>query len=662
LALNFWKSTPVQKLVQTPGGMMALQRLPQEQPVRGLLQFLQSPAGQQVSALLLDAVDQEMFVATDARTPQLIHAFLQVYNSFFLAGLENGLNQQGGDLQAAIIIDLILKHRNELGIPAGMFGLRLRDAKTATTLLDGVMAMAAQLPPGMHTRSAANEAWAHHITIPLQMLVATQRMVLTRELQREGVPAAQINQLFDWLNTFSIHINLTVRDNYLLLHIGPDRKFIDSWGAADTDSGSLAASKDFQAVRSLYRESLVSVSYHNTALMGLFEWTAERIAETKEQLTAIIKVSDLPADLSQRLLQDLTEITEQVVKDVPNPAPFIACSFAEQGMRSYTVRPGLHSKTTVDTELHLTALSDTQAMLSSTQNTLVRVSDVDVIASVLQKLCGYFEDFALEKLGTKDQANARIAITALRKFGTRLLDIAKGDLFTAMGESSMSTMVIEKGGTLTLPPGMRDFPKQLTIPRFGLAMRLQESAAFVRAVIACKVAVLTLADDLKKLPDSNIPAELSIPDPTVSTGGGDGKKWTSYTYATPLGADVQPTAIITKDLLLVGLSPQQLNTFLARDAEEKLKQKNQEKQEKHAMSMRLNVGAWAEYAFTVGKEIYEHQNARRRRHGAQNNQQDALVMMHIQILVEAIQHIEAVEVVQKQRADYAITESWIRIR
>ncbi len=650
LALNFWNSAPMQKIRQTPGAMMALQRMPQEDPFRGLLQFLQSPPGQEVAALLRDMVDQELFIASDARTPSRIDAMLQLYNAAFLAGLENGLRQRNEDISPKIFVDMVLEQREKLGIPAGILGIRLKNVEPAKALLDRFLFGAtAQMPPGMYARNNPTEAWAHNITIPLKMIVEPQRFQLMRGLMREGVPLEKVNQLFDWLMTHSIHINLTIRDNYLLLHVGPDQAFINKWGAETP----LGASKDFQMARSLQRESLAYLSYHNTELMGILEWTPERLKETEEQLATIIKTTkEIPPEIAKRMQEDLTEIVPQVAADIPDPAPLIACTFAEQGLRSYVARPGRKSKVTVDAELELAALADKAAMLSSTQNTMVRANDIDVISSVLQKMFGYFEDFALEKMRPKEQENARTVIAALRTFGGSLRDIAKGDLAKAIGETSMSTMVVENGGTVIMPPGVRDFPQQLSIPRFGLAMRLQDSAALIRSVVACKEAILKLGRSLSALPGSNIPEDLNIPDPEVKNGDG----WTSYGYATPLGEDVQPTAIVTDKLLLIGLSPKQLHSLRERDAGKK------PKQEKHSMTMRLDVGAWAQYFLTVGKELYDHQNRRRFRRRAQNMQQEALIMMHLQVVVDAIKHIEVIEVIQKQRGEFAITESWIRTR
>lgn len=127
---DLWQSTAVQRLVQSPGVVMALETMRHRDPqVEELLAMVDSPMGQRIMAALGQVCAQELFLALDGEAPRQLQALGALYRAVMWSMIRHQAG--GGWGPPPFPLAAMLELREDLAVPELLFGARLSDPEAS---------------------------------------------------------------------------------------------------------------------------------------------------------------------------------------------------------------------------------------------------------------------------------------------------------------------------------------------------------------------------------------------------------------------------------------------------------------------------------------------------------------------------------------------------
>lgn len=651
---DIWNSQPVQSLMRSPAAIMGMMQLQQHPGYQQAMQLRYSPLGQQVLAALHQLVADETFVALGADAGPRLAAWLEAVNEIYVTNLvatiEGGANGGEHEPSAADLVAAYLAYADELAVPSMMIGAKLFDPPAVTGLIDTYLPQAmAATTTGSYRGPVEGETWAHRFDVTGAEVLAGEEDRLRQQLAAEGVAPEATEELIAHVGALTLAVEITLRDDYLLIAIGADRSLLASWGADQ----SLAASPAFRPMRALYRPGLAALSYQSPVIESLFGWTPESCAKAAEQLEAVIaELPDLPQALRQRLVTDARAFLDEVATQLPPASAMTSCTYREQGLRTWRVRAGVMPGTGAVPASVAHGLAGVAPLLALSSGGVNRPDDVATVAKWVRTGYDYVREFGLPELDEADRAEAELALGAVETFGVAVERALVDHLLPGLGPNSESVLLIEEGGRLVdLPPeaGLRD---GIAVPRAALAIALTDPEAFQRGIGALVEAVEALARELSALPDSDIPADFAVPRPQRAAV--EGGACFGYPDLARFGSDLEPVVAVGGDLLVIGSSRSLVTELLTRERGDG----DLARDEGEVMRFTLDVAAWSAQILAAAETLIQAQMAMA---PGRNQSEMTMVLTHLQILNHSLQSIAGFDGSLRVSDGHTVVETWLKV-
>ncbi len=562
-------SKAIAKLKEMPsvqmGWMMAMSQWenPQVPQIAAAKQMLEQPENQQLIGMLKDAVSTEIFFFGGEDFGNLVMLANELNAASSAAQMEAAASGDMGQLQAIQVrkmIEALDRQGDKLKIPSLVIGARLTDTKVAEAQLARletlVQAVTAQQPPLQNAYKREKVGGADMLTLTLDGALVPWPMLLQNA---EGIPADQAQKIAQKLGALKLVIAVGVRENDLLISIGPDTKHLAGLG-----QGKLLYDRaEMAPIVKAADKPITSVAY----VSATFAQQANAIDAQMDQFTGMAKqglsLSGLSSELSTEMSADIDKLGTYLKESMPKPGAASGYSFATpEGFEAYSYNWTTESQW--DPSQKLTILNrlggDPIAFFAGRGKP--NPQGVDMLGTLVERSVYYIEKVLLEK-GDPAQAEA---ITKLHEemspFLAELGKVTKEQLVPAFADGQ-SALVLDAKLTSDawhgdLPPAEEPLPMLEFGILLGVSDAQQAKAGFtayfdIAQRILNKLHELSTGD-LKDLFNEEFPAiELTAP---KSQSFGDA---TVYYYALPaearLDARLAPNAGISKDTLAVTYLP-----------------------------------------------------------------------------------------------------------
>jgi len=348
----FIKSNAFAKLKALPAVQLAVQHSHEaaakpDNPFAQMMQAMKDPANQELAGLLTDLPRQEIFIYGGAGWTDLLPLVMELNAAQRFAPIQALLNRGAGEpgkAQARAILQVLNDSADKIAFPELVIGFKLSKTSPATaqikrleTLLIQLTANVAPLKGSIkRTQVGGPDA----LTFSLDgSLIPVDKISWSEIEEQEG----QYQKLRKRLTALTLSISLLVKNDYLLLTIGPNAGVAAKLG----NGPGLATRPELAPLAKFADRKPVAVSYSSRAL-------AAGVATTPEDITALVDMAKggldkLPLTEKRRAAidKDLKRLTTEVTATLPKPGASMSFAFlTDRGQESYTYRYGISSAST----------------------------------------------------------------------------------------------------------------------------------------------------------------------------------------------------------------------------------------------------------------------------------------------------------------------------
>jgi hypothetical protein len=510
--------------------------------------LLHDPANRELMELCHDAFRQEIFVFGGANFIEFAKLAAELNGARYaqLFAMAQGQNPQNAQLKA--IAHTVAQAGDKLQVPEIVLGFRITKAEAASNQikrLESHLLAAFEKTPLKGRVQRAKIGGADALT-----LTVDGSMVPWDQIPLDGLDddsTADVKSLFKTLKPLKLALCMLVKDNFLLVTVGPTTKTAEAFGRGP----SLSTRPEMRALSKYADKPLIGVSYSSAALAKAVATTGEDISNLVEEMKAALNKSPLSADRRTAIEKDLKQLAEEAAAALPNPGGSFGCSFlTSRGQETFSYDFGKASGTS-GKELTITehlggspvaAVAGVSGDPTPAYQTLVRW---------LRMVYGHGDAAILELLGEDYHKQFRGGIDMARPFLERFDKITTTQLLPAVGAGELAIVLDAKW---TSTNWFKRFDQGgTTLPFFelGAVRTVKDSDKVLQALGAYRV----LANDVIAKA-----REIGAPAPVGDIPAAESKKLpngTAYYWPLPpLGFDQQivPNLALSSKLSVKSLS------------------------------------------------------------------------------------------------------------
>jgi hypothetical protein len=555
---RFLHSNAFAKLKELPAAKLLVQHLHDEakdpnNPVHHITEALKDPANKQLAELLHDLPRHEIFFYGGAGWSDMLPILKKINTAQYSGPIQAiiaGKPQETNMYQGRAMLDAVNSSADKLAIPEMVLGFKLSDGGPANeqiTRLEAALKHATENSPlkGRVKRVRVGDTEALTLTVDGSM-IPVDKAPWDQIEEREG----QYDNLRKRIKSLKLAISLLVKDNYLLLTIGPDTKVAERL----THGPALGTRPEFSPLAKFADKKLLAVGYASKALI-------ESAATRPEDVSGVVEfirngLDKLPISEKNRtsIDKDLKRYGDEVIKHLPKPGAMVSFAFmTDRGQESfaydYTINPDAPEEKSLSILDHLGG-SPLLAIAGVVNDpTPGYKAFVELIRNVWVHAEAVGKEFAPEQVYQQFQQGLEM----IKPFVKRLDSITGEQLLPALGAGEIALVVDAKWTSKKWFAEFDQHDAALPLPEFSIVRTVSNEDTLVAAFAAYR----KLASDLITQANAfgaNLPIE-ELPKP-ASEKVADGTLffWPMDLPGEPLDKQVQPTVGLSGHLFAISLS------------------------------------------------------------------------------------------------------------
>ncbi|HZU35905.1 MAG TPA: hypothetical protein VFA18_08355 [Gemmataceae bacterium] len=519
--------------------------------------FLQQPENRQLLDLLKQMGSDEIFIYGGESWIGTFH-LLSELNSFSTQLGMMGPNANPKAMQQTIVRALI-KHRDQIRIPSLVFGFKVnghQEAEAQLQRLEGLLKAVANQQPMLKGRiRRATVGGSPFLTINLDgSLIPWDRIPFADYEEEPG----QGDELVKKLKATPLVIALGVRDNYVLLSVGPSTDPVSRLGQGP----SVMQRSEMKPIEKFAGKPITSVGYVSKAFLSAISTNKKDIDNMVSAGQNALKGLPLPEDQVKQMSADLNELGNDIKRYIPEAGAQTSVSFmTNDGQESYSYDYG--QSLSLDGSKPLTLLNHVggNPILAVVARTKYDAGKYHLLVKWAKKINAYLDNFVVANLGEEQKAKydevTKVLFPLLKRFNE-----ATENLVLPAFRNGQFAFVLDAG--IRSNQWVQNFRTPQALPMlepalvFGIsdAAKLRQGFAEYRTILNDAIAK---ARDIAPAP---IP-EFEIPPPeTRAIPNG-----TLYYYNLPpqISVDPQllPNASLSSRILALTISPKQSERLLS---------------------------------------------------------------------------------------------------
>jgi len=517
-----------------------------------LQQIRENPLVRDGLKLAGDAFSTEVFVWGGEPCISLQRAVQSVYLSLILAGVREETSRgDSKERPAKLVIAAVLENEKALRFPPLMAGFRLSRPEEARSYLESALqGLEGKLPLA---REKIKDHENYVLRFSGKMLPPPAREEMARGFRSEGVPDGDIERFEAYLDSLTLVITAGIRNDYLILSLGPDTKHLEALG----DGPSLAASAAISPVLRHMKKGLASLGYLDPRLNLNGKLDPGEMAKMARGLLESLPREKLPEGIAAKVEKDARAFIEDLNRFLPDPAPIVMASFLEKGFETFTFQARGTSGVDSGKPLSIAARAGASPPAAIALRPRPRLEEYRTLARWLKTAYAYFDEYAVPAIPEGERGDFEKFRKLFLPAIAELHEITETLLLPAI-DGGEELLAIDAEGVLRLwPTDGRKLERPIRYPRPAGAIEVKDPEKLRTACSRYRDAVNRfLAQASKELGGTRF----QIPPPVTRPHAGG----TLYTYPipTPLGPELEPHAVLTEKYLVLSLFPAQSQAML----------------------------------------------------------------------------------------------------
>jgi len=498
----------------------------------------------------------EVVIATGPNAPTSLGTLISAIGASQMAPLT--LIMQGNFDQDAIskaqgesIIQSLVESSEDLKVPELLLAFKLKDKKTGEELikmLEDKLPMIGTAEPKF--KGAAKK----------EKILGTD--FITLKLKGRMFPIEEINEIAgieeDDLKKFKADLaKLTftaaigIKDNYLIVSIGPDLTYLKSIGKGP----SIASIKEMAPLAKHAGKNILGIQYYSKEFLEAAQSYGANPEETSDKIMDRIESANLPEEITKRIEKDVDLLTKEAFEFAPKVGARVGISFlSTKGCESANY--DFSSNLPIDGSKPLGLLQNFGG--NPIFATVLRGKDIEKTWNFVSKWSaisyGYFTEFAILFVPADQKEQVTAFLKKLEPTIAKLAKITSSDLIPAMKDAQIAFVLDGKLGSkqwsLLIPKSKKD----LFVPEPAFILGLSDTAKFSSAMKSYREGLNQIIKDAAGFDPTGTLAAIKIPAPEEKAL----KEGKAYFYPIPALEDIskklQPAAVVGPNFSAITLS------------------------------------------------------------------------------------------------------------
>jgi len=530
---------------------------------------LESPDVRQLLDMLGDMFSDEVFICSDRQCTDLVGLLQQIAGAVRYGPAVLQLGGQAKDidpprLQAMMLLAALCENLELLEIPATLVGFKLSDTDRAAAQLAKLETIANVVCDGnplLEGRFKRTKLGKYeYLTLSLDGKMVPWDQVPLEELKELEANPGDVDKLVAKAKQMRLVIALGLRNDYLLLSIGPSTDFLARLG----EGKPLVGLPEFKPLEPFADKPLTSVGYLSKALNAKISGAKKDIDQLLGAVDELLPLAELDADQKSEIRKDAAALAEDLKRLVPEPGPVTAFSFlTDQGIESYTYNWGEHPWLDGSKPLGLLEHVGGHPLLAVVWREKNAPENYDLVVKWAGVAYRYFEKYAVPQMSSADRKKYRRFAELVAPLPGRLDKANRTMLLPALADGQGALVLDAKLQSKHFVQALPATEKPMPMLEPALVLGVSNAELLRKALAEYREIVNGVLDALREIAPDEIPRGIRIPDAEVLKTGEGVVYW--YRLPEEWGVDekIAPNVGLSETVAVLSISPEHTKRLLA---------------------------------------------------------------------------------------------------
>lgn len=548
--------------VQLAMAMYTIQSADPESPAGQLKAALNDPEVKKLLALGREMVSDEVFVFGDAGFVDALGLVQNVMNAAQLAPLSalstGAPPPEVEKARARAAMATLCANLDALKAPALVVGFRLKNTTPAREQLDrleqllqGLIDSEPDLKPLAGRLAREKVAGAEYLTLKLDGSMVPWDEAPIDELRATEAKPGDAERLVEHLKKMTLVVALGIRENYLLLAVGPSTDCLARLGRGEC----LADRPELKPLAAFADKPLTSISYVSRPMAERIGGDVSQIEQLLGALDVAVGQVELTDAQRARIEKDAKVLIDDLKRLAPKPGATMGFAFLNgHGYEAYQYDWSrghwLDGSKPLDILAHVGG-NPVMALAGRGKNS---PEDYALLVKWIKVAYGYFEEFAVPTMSPRERERFEQFKKSAGPLVARLDAVTREKLVPSLADGQVALVVDAKLKTKRLAKSLPKTPKAMPLLEPAIVLGLSDAGLFVEAMGEYLELANGLIDAIREIEDSEVPEDFRIPEPKIDQTP-NGSLY-GYTLPEPWGVDRQivPNMAVGQKVAVFSLS------------------------------------------------------------------------------------------------------------
>jgi len=546
--------------VQMGLGLLQVQAADPSSPLGRVEAARRDPEVKRSLGFLADVFSDEVFVYGGPGFSSAIELLQGTYGAMQFGPAMAAVNGEARgarmeEIQGRTFVRALVKQVDLIKFPELVIGCKVKDKALAKEQLDhlelNLQMVLTQQPPLLNRLKRTTIGGHSYLTFKLDGAMVPWDPGVVEKIRSLAATPDDGDKLIEHLRKTTLVIALGLRDDYLLLAIGPSADVLARLG-----NGKLLRSlPELAAVARLADKRICSVGYLSKTLNERFSQTKAGIDNLLQAVKAMLPSLPVPAKLQEEIAKDAAGVAADLKTLIPEVGAASSIGFlTPSGLESYDYDWSEHPEMDASKPLDLLKHVGGNPIAVLLGRSKVSPAGYDLLVKWMVIGYRYVEEYGLPQMKAKDRAEFEKVFAQVKPLLGRL-DKATRDLLIPALADGQAGVVID--ARLTSHQFLKALPptqQALTMLEPAIVVGVSDADKLRQAFAEYYAVADDFVEVLKGIEKNDIPKDFKIPRPRVFRL----RLGTAYGYALPAewGVDthVLPNAGLAEKVAVLSLS------------------------------------------------------------------------------------------------------------
>jgi len=509
--------------VQMGLGLYQMQAANPDSPVGQFEAARRDPEVKKSLAFLANLFSNEVFVYGGPGFNQAIELLQGIYGDVlfggpFMAGISGeARGTRMEEIQGRAFVRALINKIDLIKFPELVIGDKVKDKALAKEQLDHLernlkMALT-QAPPLLRNRLKRTTIGGYsYLTFTLDGAMAPWDPGVVEKIRSLAATPDDGDKLIEHLKKTTLVISLGLRDDYLLLAIGPSTDVLARLG----NGMSLRSLPELAAVAKFADKRICSASYLSKTLSQHFSQTKGGIDNLLRTVKTLLPSLPVPDKLREEIAKDAADVAADLKTLIPEVGAASSIGFlTDSGLESYAYdwseHPELDSSKPLDLLKHIGG--NPIAVLVGRSK--VSPEGYDLLVKWVGIGYRYAEEYGLPQLKAKERAEFDKVFAQVKPLLGRLDKATRNLLIPALADGQGGLVIDAKFTSLQFIKALPPTEQPLPMIEPAIVVGVSDAAKLKRAFAEYYAVADDFVEVLKGIEKSEVPKDFKIPRPKV---------------------------------------------------------------------------------------------------------------------------------------------------